>query len=472
VIAKLRPYRAYQDCSLPWLERLPNGLRTLRGKNVFDTVDVRSETGEEEILTVSSSDGVVPRSQKRVTMFKAESYVGHKLCWPGDLVINSLWAWMKGLGFSEHHGLVSSAYGVYRPKPPFRSRWRFFDYLLRSAAYKWELQTRSKGVWLSRLQLSDSAFLDMPIVVPPAADAVAIARFLDYIDRRTRRYIRAQRKLIALLEEQKQAIIQHAVTRGLDPNIRLKPSRVDWLGEIPEHWEIQRLKFLASHIVDCLHATPTYSDDGEYPAIRTADMVPGRVLTDRAKRIARDQYLLWTSRLRPREGDILYTREGERFGLAAIVPADVELCISQRMMVFRIRDEHHSGFVMWQLNAPHVYAQATQDLFGATSPHVNVERIRNYLLAVPPLSEQVAIAAWIQERVESLDEMVIKAEREINLIREYRTRLIADVVTGKLDVRQAAANLPEEAEEPEDWDETEEPDEDETMVDDDQEEEA
>ena len=152
-------------------------------------------------------------------MFKAESYVGHKLCWPGDLVINSLWAWMQGLGFSNYHGLVSSAYGVYRLKQKFASQWRFFNYLLRSSVYKWELQTRSKGVWLFRLQLLDTAFLDMPIVIPPKVDADAIVRFLDAADHRIRRYIRAKQRLIELLNEQKQAIIQQAVTRGLDADV-------------------------------------------------------------------------------------------------------------------------------------------------------------------------------------------------------------------------------------------------------------
>src|SRR5258708_35915927 len=159
--AGLKPYSATKESGLSWLGRIPQSWRTLRAKSVFQFVDVRSETGSEELLTVSSNDGVLPRSQKTVTMFKAESYVGHRLCWPGDLVVNSLWAWMQGLGFSKYHGLVSSAYSVYRPRPPYAAEWRFFDYLLRSAVYKWELLTRSKGVWLSRLQLLDTAFMDM-----------------------------------------------------------------------------------------------------------------------------------------------------------------------------------------------------------------------------------------------------------------------------------------------------------------------
>ena len=195
----LQPYPAYKDSGVPWLENLPIHWGVLRAKNIFTPVDVRSKTGDEELLTVSARDGVVPRREKQVTMFMAASYIGHKLCWPGDLVINSLWAWANGLGFSRYHGIASSAYGVYRPRPQFTSYWRFFDFLLRSLTYDWELHVRSKGIWTSRLQLTDESFLDMPIIVPPADEAELIAHFLDHFDRRVNRFIRAKRQLIALL---------------------------------------------------------------------------------------------------------------------------------------------------------------------------------------------------------------------------------------------------------------------------------
>ena len=107
-------------------------------------------------------------------MFKAASYVGYKLCWPEDLVINSLWAWARGLGFSMQHGIVSTAYGVYRLRNEFRLRWPYFNELLRSHAYDWEFHVRSKGIWKSRLQLTDDAFFDMHMVIPPESEALAI----------------------------------------------------------------------------------------------------------------------------------------------------------------------------------------------------------------------------------------------------------------------------------------------------------
>lgn len=114
------------------------------------------------------------------------------------------------------------------------------------------------------------------------------------------------------------------------------------------------------------------------------------------------------------------------------------------MMVFRIRSSQHSKFLMWQLNCPHVYAQASCDIIGSTSPHVNVEQIKNFRLVIPPRCEQQEISDFIECHCSGLDELISHAEREIALIREYRTRLVTDVVTGNLDVREAAAKLPEE----------------------------
>ena len=244
-MAELKPYPTMKDSGVEWLGMVPEHWDIRRAKYLFNSIDVRSENGDEELLTVSSHDGVVPRSEKTVTMFQAASYAGHKLCWPGDLVINSLWAWANGLGFSRYHGIVSTAYGVYRLRPECNASYEYFNLALRSGAYDWEFQTRSKGIWKSRLQLTDWSFLDMPLIIPPLREQVAIAGYLDYVDSRVRRLTEAKRKLIGLLTEQKQGIIHRAVTRGLDPDVPLKDSGIEWLGMVPQHWEVRRLKTVA-----------------------------------------------------------------------------------------------------------------------------------------------------------------------------------------------------------------------------------
>ena len=130
-------------------------------------------------------------------------------------------------------------------------------------------------------------------------------------------------------------------------------------------------------------------------------------------------------------GDIVYSREGERFGIAACVPEGVELCVSQRMMHFRVRRGVNSRFVMWQLNTNPVYAQALADVFGSTSPHVNVETIKNYAMAEPPLEEQIEIAEFIETEIAKLDALLTAYTRQLELLTEYRAALIHECVTGQ-----------------------------------------
>jgi type I restriction enzyme S subunit len=282
------------------------------------------------------------------------------------------------------------------------------------------------------------------VPLPPPEEQAAIVRFLDWANARLEGTIRAKRRVIALLTEQKQAIIHRAVTRGLDPAVPLKPSGIAWLGDIPAHWEVRRLKFATERIVDCLHATPNYSESGAHPAIRTADISPGIVHLTKARKISAADYALWTARMEPKNGDILYSREGERFGIAAVVPDGVRLCISQRMMVFRVAAGFCPYFLMWLLNSKPTYGQALQDVMGSTAPHVNISTIKNYFLAMPDKQEQEAIVKHVELETSVIDTPICRLNREIDLLREYRNRLVADVVTGKLDVRAAAAALPQD----------------------------
>ena len=211
-----QPYPAYKDSGVEWLGKVPAHWEVRRGKTVFRCIDERSETGTEELLTVSSDRGIVPRDSASVTMFKARSYVGHKLCWPGDLVINSLWAWSRGLGISRYHGIVSTAYGVYRVRRKAKALPDFIHSLVRSEAFNWELRVRSKGIWISRLQLTDDSFLRAPLPLPPLSEQTTIVRYLDTTDRRMSARRASLVRQIALHREYRTRLIADVVTGKLD----------------------------------------------------------------------------------------------------------------------------------------------------------------------------------------------------------------------------------------------------------------
>jgi type I restriction enzyme S subunit len=286
------------------------------------------------------------------------------------------------------------------------------------------------------------------VATPPLSEQLTIATFLDAQTAKIDTLVAKKRELIDMLKEKRAALITRTVTRGLppdaakavglDPNPRMKDSGVEWLGEVPEHWSHTRLKYACSHIVDCLHSTPKYSEDGEYPAIRTADVFPGKLCIENAKMVSHEEYVERVLRLKLEEDDIVYGREGERYGYAALIPKGVTACLAQRMMHFRVDQRFFlSKFIMLSLNSMHCYMQASQDVMGATAPHVNVETIRNYWIAEPPINEQQAITDYLDRETTKHDQMTAKVEAAIERLQEYRSALITAAVTGKIDIREA-----------------------------------
>ena len=442
----LKPYPKTEDSCVEWLGKVPTHWGLLRSKFLFRCIDVRSRTGEEELLTVSSERGVVPRSSATVTMFQAESYVGYKLCWPGDLVINSLWAWGRGLGVSQYHGIVSSAYGVYRLRPPYSKYCQYIHRLVRSEPFNLELRVRSKGVWTSRLQLTDEAFLDTSLPVPPVEEQAAIVRFLDYANRRIRRYIRAKQKLIALLEEQKQAIIHRAVTGQIDvrtgqPYSAYKDSGAEWLGGVPEHWEVVAL-WRRWQVIDCKHLTVPFVDDGiPLASVREAQSFELDLTTSNRTTSEWYEELVEGGR-KPRLGDLIYCRNVS-VGAAALVTTEIPFAMGQDVCLLRSSAENHR-WLNYFLQSKVMSDQLALILVGSTFNRINVADIRALLIAVPPVAEQDRIAVVLDDELNQIDVAIDVCLREQALFLEYRTRLIAEVVTGKLDVREAAAVLPEE----------------------------
>jgi len=192
---------------------------------------------------------------------------------------------------------------------------------------------------------------------------------------------------------------------------------------LPRGWRWGRLETLASHIVDCLHATPRYTSSG-LPAIRTADVVPGRMLLDQARTIDEDQFRERIQRLEPKCGDIFYSREGERLGIAACVPAGVRVCLSQRMMQIRPKEPLFSPYIMWAMNSRFVYSQAVHDTGGSTSPHINMKDIRRFLLPVPPVAQQKRIVAKVEHLMKLCDDLEAKMRRA----EDRASRLVEAVV--------------------------------------------
>ena len=271
----------------------------------------------------------------------------------------------------------------------------------------------------------------LPVFVPPLPEQQAIVRYLDFVDRRIRRYVAAKRKLIALLEEEKQAVVNRAVTRGLDPNVRLKPSGVEWLGDVPEHWEVTRVKtefFSLNHRRVPLSAVErgamTMHQYDYYGASGVIDRVEDYLFDDKLLLVAED-------------GANLVLRN-----LPLAIIASGKFWVNNHAHILKPRRGNldYLAIVMEGLDY-------RPWISGAAQPKLTLDRLMRISIAVPPRVEQDEIIARANAQTSGLTAAIARARRQIELVQEYRTRLIADVVTGKLDVREGAAQLPDESDE-------------------------
>lgn len=236
MITDLKPYPAYKDSGVEWLGRVPERWNVQRAKHVLRQSHERSREGAEQLLRVSQYTGVSPRDRSEEEL--KDSLVGYRKVGAGELVVNIMLAWNGSLGVSSVNGIVSPAYAIFEFR---RGEPRYFHHLLRTPSGKQRMKVSSRGVVDSRLRLYPEDLLRIELPEPSPSEQAAIVRYLDHIDSRIQRFITAKERLIELLEEEKQAISHRAVTRGLDPDVPLKASGVEWLGEVPEHWEVTKL---------------------------------------------------------------------------------------------------------------------------------------------------------------------------------------------------------------------------------------
>ena len=416
MIDGLKPYPSYKSTNLPWLQEIPATWDVCRNGRLFAQ---RNETGfgDLPILEVSLKTGVRVRdfdsSKRKQVMSDKEKY---KRARAGDIAYNMMRMWQGAVGVAPVDGLVSPAYVVARPFAETDSR--YFALLFRTGVYMQLVNQTSRGIVSDRNRLYWEDFKQLPSPCPRPHEQAAIVRFIDHADRLIRRYIRAKRKLITFLNEQKQAVIHQAVTRGLNRDCKLKHSGVEWLGDVPEHWEVKRLKWV-TRLQRGYDLPAERRIAGQFPVISSGGIIgyhcearshgPGVVM---GRYGSTDAVFFVESDFWPHNTSLFVTDfQGNRprwcyFMLRTISKAD------------------HAG--------------------KSAVPGVDRKDLFEIVVARPPVSEQELIITWIDNRSHEIDRAIAAAQGEIMLVQEYYTRLIADVVTGKLDVREAAAHLPDE----------------------------
>ena len=404
---KLKPYPEYKDSGVPWLGEIPAHWEMKRVKYLFDE---RTEKGfpNEPLLAATQTKGVVPKTmyKNRTVMAQKDLHL-LKLVEPDDFVI-SLRSFQGGIERAYYRGIISPAYTVMIPQKEVSPD--YFKHLAKSKVFLELLKTCVTGI--REGQNIDYSFLRKAFLPRPVSEEqTQIARYLDWKTAQINKFIRNKRRLIWLLKEKKQNIINRAVTRGLDPNIKLKPSGVEWLGDIPEHWETVKLKHISSMKSGDNLTSYQIVESGEYP-----------VYGGNGLRGYFNEY--------NREGKhLLIGRQGALCG--NIHSVEGKFWATEHAIVASARGNILIKWYYYILSVMNL----NQYSESAAQPGLSVEKILDLRTILPPCDEQDAIAEYIEREVEPLDQAIARAEREIELMTEYRARLISDVVTGKVDVR-------------------------------------
>ena len=416
--ANLRSYPLYKPSGVPWLGDVPAHWQMPRLKgHVSNIVDHTSEYSPDGIYValehVESWTGRIRKTEEDVNF---DSQV--KRFRTGDLLFGKLRPYLAKVARPSRSGVCVGEFLVFRPRGSNLSP-TYLEYFLRS---KRVIDTIDASTFGAKMPRSDWQFIGgMSLSLPPLPEQAAIVRYLDHADERIRRYVSGKQKLIRLLEEEKQAIINRAVTRGLDPNVPLKPSGMDGIGDVPAHWEVRRLKTLCSMKSGDGITAMSIEPAGEYP------VYGGNGLRG------------YTSN---------YTHDGN----FALIGRQGALCGNVHIACGRFWASEHAvvatlypGHVLGWFGAILGVMNLNQYSIAAAQPGLAVERVLNLWLSVPPSEEQAVIATYIEQQTAAIDTTIDRARLQIELLQEYRTRLIADVVTGQMDVCEAAARLADEA---------------------------
>ena len=450
MIDDLKPYPAYKDSDVEWLGQVPEHWEVLRLKRIARLNPSKSEVplalrdGRAVFLPMErvGSDGRFDVSEVWPI---SDLWNGFTYFRRGDVIVAKITpCFENGKGACLENlptalGFGSTEFHVIRPSKAIVS------------TYLYRVTTLSEFRRLGADEMTGAAgqqrvpvefIANFLIPLPPLPEQTAIVRFLDYMDRRIRRYIRAKQKLIKLLEEYKQALIHQAVTGSIDvrtgqPYPAYKPSGVEWLGEVPEHWDVKKLKYL-TRLTNGIAFKPSDWGDHGVPIIRIQNLNGSDDFNYTVRTDLPDALLI-------RPGDLLFAWSGNRgtsFG-SFIWDRDVSGYLNQHIFKLHGYSLARSYFAyLLRAVTRHVEQEQTHGIIGLV--HVTKPMLGSVVVPVAPSEEQVAITGFIDRELHRVEMLREQAKLGIDFAREYRTRLIADVVTCKVDVREVAARLPEE----------------------------
>lgn len=416
----MRRYESYKDSGVEWLGEVPHCWDVKKVKNIFHLiVEPAAKNNQCELLSVYTDIGVKPRAELEERGNKASTTDGYWIVKKGDIVVNKLLAWMGAIGLSEYDGVTSPAYDILRPHQQINGK--FFHYLFRTPLCLSEFKKNSRGIMDMRLRLYFEELGNIYIPFPSYQEQQKIAQFLDDKTAKIDQAVDLAEKQIALLKEHKQILIQNAVTRGLNPDVPLKDSGVEWIGQVPEHWEVKKLKFV---LTLSNKKEESKNSNKRYIGMENIESFTGKIndIPLIAEGIANSFY----------KDEILFGKL--RPYLAKSYLADFDGICSTEFLVYRSTKVLNNRFALNIFLSYGFIDAVNASTYGSKMPRANAEFISNMFLAIPPLSEQKQIIDYLDKQTAKIDQAIALKTAHIEKLKEYKSVLINDVVTGKVRV--------------------------------------
>ncbi len=453
MISQLSSYGKYKDSHSAWIGKVPEHWQVIPNRALFSEVRDRN-CPTEEMLSVTIKKGVIKQkalldgsSKKDSSNLDKSKY---KLVRPGDVAYNKMRAWQGALGASSFQGIVSPAYVVMRLRDK-QNLPAFFHHLFRTPQFSKEAERWSYGITSDMWSLRPEHFRLIQTPVPPPEEQAAIVKFLDWANGRIDRAIRAKLKIIALLNEQKQAIIHQAVTRGLDPNVEMEASGVSWLGDIPKHWKVFKVKHVSKMSAGFAFNSDDFIESG-IQVIRIGNLYLNALALERSPVFLPTSFCERLPRFIVKHHDILLSLTGtlgkRDYAYSVLNESEHPLLLNQRVAVIRANNERiTSKFLLFVLRSENSLAQFYSKPGGSKQANLSDDDVRNGYIAIPTsLKEQSAIVDRIEGQLAAYDQVIDKEQRYISLLIESRASLTSDIVTGKLEINRTALELPLETE--------------------------
>jgi len=424
-------YNKYKNSNIDWLGEIPEHWKDIDVRKAFIKNEVKNEELQEDNLLTLSYGSIKRKNIKTANGLLPASFDNYQILQKGMIVLrmldlqndkNSL-----RVGYVKEQGIITSAYIGLDSK--IDSNTKYFYYLLHFMDLIKHFYNGGGGV---RQSIGYTDFRRELIILPPKPEQTAIANFLDYKLEKIDRFITKKKQLIELLNEQKAAIINQAVTKGLNSNAKMKPSNIEWLGDIPESWEVKPLKYYVSYNDEAL----TNSTDKDYD-LKYIDI--GNVNSDgNINEIVEYKFQDAPSRARRivKNGDVIISTVRTYLKAIAKIEDDADVIVSTGFAVLRPKSNINSEFLNLVVRANYFIEDVCANSFGVSYPAINASELVTLKLAVPTaIMEQNQIVQHIEIETTKISKTITTIEKEITLVKEYKTALIAEAVTGKIDVR-------------------------------------